>query len=257
MERAQLERYVSEGLSLEQMGGRLGKHPTTVAYWLKKHGLRATHSDRYAPKGGLPRASLEPLVAEGMTLEQMAKRLEVSITTVRYWLGRHELATAYSTRVRMLPDERPAKITRECRHHGLATFARTGSAGYYRCMKCRAEAVVARRRAIKQILVSEAGGACRLCGYDRHLGALEFHHLDPSYKEFNIARRGISRSIQRARAEAHKCVLLCSNCHAEVEGGIVQLDPDIRRSGVAQLAERDPVKVTVAGSSPAPGASSE
>jgi transposase len=221
MERAQLERYVSEGLSLEQMGGRLGKHPTTVAYWLKKHGLRATHSDRYAPKGGLPRASLEPLVAEGMTLEQMAKRLEVSITTVRYWLGRHELATAYSTRVRMLPDERPAKITRECQH------------------------------------VSEAGGACRLCGYDRHLGALEFHHLDPSYKEFNIARRGISRSIQRARAEAHKCVLLCSNCHAEVEGGIVQLDPDIRRSGVAQLAERDPVKVTVAGSSPAPGASSE
>jgi transposase len=256
MERAELERYLAEGLSLKEIGQRVGKHLTTVAYWLDKYGLRAAHGDRFAPKGGIRRGALEPFVAEGLTLAQMAERLEVSVSTVRYWLGRHELATAYSMRAGALPDERPATITRECRHHGLVTFARTGTAGHYRCMKCRAEAVVARRRTIKQVLVREAGGACRLCGYDRYLGALEFHHLDPAEKEFNIARRGISRSIDRARAEARKCILLCSNCHAEVEGGIVQLDPDVSRSGVAQLAERDPVKVTVAGSSPAPGASS-
>jgi hypothetical protein len=50
------------------------------------------------------------------------------------------------------------------------------------------------------------------------LAALEFHHVDPSAKEFGLAHRG-ARSIERLRAEARKCVLLCSNCHAEIENG--------------------------------------
>ncbi len=29
--------------------------------------------------------------------------------------------------------------------------------------------------------------------------------------------------VERLRAEAGKCVLLCSNCHAEVEGGVASL----------------------------------
>jgi hypothetical protein len=30
----------------------------------------------------------------------------------------------------------------------------------------------------------------------------------------------VARSLERCREEARKCVLLCANCHAEVEGGI-------------------------------------
>jgi len=60
-------------------------------------------------------------------------------------------------------------------------------------------------------------------GYDRYIGALHFHHLDPAQKEFGISRRGFTRSIQKMREEAAKCVLLCSNCHPEVEGGIATL----------------------------------
>ena len=33
------------------------------------------------------------------------------------------------------------------------------------------------------------------------------------------ARRGRRAALETLRAEARKCVLLCSNCHAEVEGG--------------------------------------
>ena len=73
---------------------------------------------------------------------------------------------------------------------------------------------------MKARLVAEAGGACALCGYARYLGALEFHHRDPTQKEFGLAFGGVARSVDRLRAEAGKCVLLCSNCHAEVEGGI-------------------------------------
>ena len=76
---------------------------------------------------------------------------------------------------------------------------------------------------MKEILVAEAGGRCQLCGYDRHAAALHFHHVHPSAKSFGLARRGVTRSLNEVRAEAAKCVLLCSNCHAEVEAGLVAL----------------------------------
>jgi hypothetical protein len=50
------------------------------------------------------------------------------------------------------------------------------------------------------------------------MAALEFHHLDPSQKEFAISVRGVTRSLEELRREAAKCVVLCANCHAEVEG---------------------------------------
>jgi 5-methylcytosine-specific restriction endonuclease McrA len=79
--------------------------------------------------------------------------------------------------------------------------------------------VARRRREIKRILVEEAGGKCVLCGYDRYLEALQFHHLDPRQKEFHLGQGGVSRSLARCRAEAEKCALLCATCHAEVEAG--------------------------------------
>ena len=74
---------------------------------------------------------------------------------------------------------------------------------------------------MKEILVEEAGGACRLCGYSRYVGALHFHHLNPQSKTFSLADEGATRSLAAARAEAAKCILLCANCHAEVEVGLV------------------------------------
>jgi 5-methylcytosine-specific restriction endonuclease McrA len=70
-------------------------------------------------------------------------------------------------------------------------------------------------------LVEEAGGGCSVCGYDRYLGALHFHHIDPETKSFTLAALGITRSLDAMRREIRKCVLLCANCHAEIEGGVV------------------------------------
>jgi len=62
-----------------------------------------------------------------------------------------------------------------------------------------------------------------VCGYDRCIGALAFHHLDPRLKSFGMAAGGLARSLSKSREEVAKCVLLCSNCHAEVEAGLVSL----------------------------------
>jgi hypothetical protein len=116
----------------------------------------------------------------------------------------------------------PKHIQRVCQTHGLARFVLEGR-GYYRCTRCRVDRVAARRRKVREILVAEAGGRCQICGYDRYVGALHFHHRDPSQKSFGLAARGFTRGIAAQRAEARKCVLLCANCHAEVEAGIVEL----------------------------------
>jgi len=87
------------------------------------------------------------------------------------------------------------------------------------------------------ILVQEAGGACCICGYDRNMRALHFHHVEPSQKRHEMNARGVAIALEKLRVEAQKCVLLCSNCHAEVEDGITSIPTDaldrVMPSGVA------------------------
>jgi hypothetical protein len=175
----------------------------------------------------LSREQLEPLVERRMTLAQIANELGRSVSTVRHWLKKHGLPTdpAYRRRKQWLGEaglggQREARM--DCRQHGFTEFV-LDNRGSWRCLQCRAAAVAKRRRRVKEILVGEAGGRCAICGYDRHIGALHFHHLDPERKSFSIAHRGITRSIDAVREEVKKCVLLCANCHAEVEAGVAEL----------------------------------
>jgi len=217
MEREELELYLAEGLSLERIGELVGKAGSTVGYWVKRYGLLAANRDRHAPRGGLERETLERFVARGWSMRAMARELDVSLGTVRHWMKRYRLtATAYVRRGQHV--EKPPELRRACRRHGLTAFTLTSQGGY-RCKGCRSDAVSARRRRVKRILVDEAGGKCSLCGYDRYVGALEFHHVDPATKSFTLSHGGVTNSLARARLEASKCLLLCSNCHAEVEGG--------------------------------------
>lgn len=55
---------------------------------------------------------------------------------------------------------------------------------------------------------------CELCGYDNNYSALQFHHLDPSNKDFAISDAK-TRSLESLREEISKCVVLCANCHLE------------------------------------------
>jgi len=222
MERDTLEQCLAEGLSLQAIGQRVGKHPTTVSYWLRKHELAAVHSRRCAPRGGLTHEALTRLIHDGETIASMATKVERSVSTVQYWLRRHGLKTQRHRGRHQIPEDRPDRTPLHCRRHGWTEFAKRPDGGY-RCIKCRSERVAAQRRRVKLALIAEAGGRCRLCGYDRFPGALHFHHLDPRSKAFSLSREGVYRSIARARAEAEKCALLCANCHAEVEGGFAVL----------------------------------
>ena len=175
-----------------------------------------------ANRGGVRRETLERLVAEGRSANEIARTLDRSQSTVRHWLRRYDLSTR---REREREDVESNTTMRTCTTHGWTEFVRYSSTDAFRCRRCRCRAVSQRRRAVKERLVAEFGGACQICGYSRFAGALQFHHLDPGTKAFGLALNGSARSLERAREEAGKCVLLCANCHAEVEWGDATLPP--------------------------------
>ena len=55
---------------------------------------------------------------------------------------------------------------------------------------------------------------CQKCGEQR-LYLIQFHHIDPTTKEFDISTSVPYKKTEICEEEAKKCVCLCSNCHDE------------------------------------------
>lgn len=76
----------------------------------------------------------------------------------------------------------------------------------------------------------ERGGKCEICGYDKNMSALEFHHNNPEEKDFEIDIRHFSNtSIEKLKNELSKCILVCANCHREIHNPTLNISniPDI------------------------------
>jgi 5-methylcytosine-specific restriction endonuclease McrA len=113
-------------------------------------------------------------------------------------------------------------MIKDCRAHGSTKhFPRPD--GAWRCGKCASSWVIANRRRKKEKLVAQFGGKCTVCGYKKYAGALDFHHTDPTNKSFALSVKGLSYSWGSLVKEAEKCVLVCKNCHTELEAGLVSL----------------------------------
>lgn len=127
---------------------------------------------------------------------------------------------------------------RKCRHHGSTEFGRysNGDGGLrWVCKRCSAEAVTRRHQKVKRILVAEAGGRCAVCGYAATILSLHFHHVDPASKSFPMSMAS-GRSLAAYRAEATKCVLVCANCHGEIETGLIPSPPPQAKWGEEWVA---------------------
>lgn len=73
-------------------------------------------------------------------------------------------------------------------------------------------------------LVHLFGGKCELCGYNKNISALHFHHVDATTKLFKLDVRTLSNKRWDAIVqEIQKCKLLCSNCHAEMHNPELEL----------------------------------
>jgi len=114
VEKESLELLLGQGLSVEKIGKRVGKDPSTVSYWMAKYGLEAVNREKHAAKGGIDQERLSALVAAGKTIAEIAAEVGLSKTAVRHWLRRYGLKTMHG------PGRRPAGGTRVASdgHHG-------------------------------------------------------------------------------------------------------------------------------------------
>jgi hypothetical protein len=105
------------------------------------------------------------------------------------------------------------------------------------------ESQQARGRERKLNLIAMLGGECIRCGYSRNYGALEFHHIDPALKQFQLDMRSLANlRWELIIEEVAKCALLCANCHAEEHnpGSILIFDPNSPNSDSASTSAPSP-----------------
>ena len=88
---------------------------------------------------------------------------------------------------------------------------------------CNSCTVNKRRHILKQKGINFLGGKCVVCGYSKCNRALSFHHKNSLEKSFTIASNYM-KSWDKIKKELKKCVLVCSNCHMEIEAGIINLN---------------------------------
>ena len=78
------------------------------------------------------------------------------------------------------------------------------------------------RRRTREYLAAAFGGKCTICGYDRCLAALDYHHVEPKDKQLSTAMRN-GYAWKRIVQEARKCTILCCRCHRELHAGVIEL----------------------------------
>ena len=57
--------------------------------------------------------------------------------------------------------------------------------------------------------------SCEICG-ENHPACLDFHHLNPQDKKFDVGQKNKRPSKETLIKEIAKCQVLCSNCHRKL-----------------------------------------
>ena len=88
------------------------------------------------------------------------------------------------------------------------------------CKKCTNDETKERQVEFKRKCVEYKGGKCKLCDYSRYFGGLDFHHSDPTKKDFGISSSKLTKFSERIMRELDKCVCVCCRCHREIHAGL-------------------------------------
>lgn len=86
------------------------------------------------------------------------------------------------------------------------------------------------RKKCREYLAAAFGGHCTICGYDKTISALDYHHVDPKSKNeiLSIAMRN-GYAWSKIVEEAKKCACVCCRCHREIHAGVTDLPENYTR----------------------------
>ncbi len=160
------------------------------------------------------------LIDKNLSQREIANSLNVSQTNLRHWLTKFGL----KTNLKKFNKQHDKKKCSRCKQEKyLSDFynRRNGVGNYVYCKVCSNEESKERARQFKVKCVDYKGGKCEKCGYNKYIGALDFHHLDPNEKDFGIGTVRSHAFDDKIKKELDKCILVCSNCHREIHGLLV------------------------------------
>ena len=91
------------------------------------------------------------------------------------------------------------------------------------CKRARKNNIEYRKRNRDFIKNYKTSAGCKFCKETSHI-CLDFHHLNPKVKDWNISimSRGAS-SISTIKKEIKKCIVICSNCHRKLHAGLIKI----------------------------------
>lgn len=168
-------RLRNEGKSIKEICIILNRKKGTIGYYIKKLGL----NNNLPPEIKL---EIKRLLENKKTRKEISTILNISFEKVSSYLNNNKIKKPKPTL-----DESKRKKSLN---------------------------VINWKKRKKKELVEYKGGKCEKCGYNKCITALEFHHLDPTKKDFQIS--GKNYKIERLKEEVDKCILVCSNCHREI-----------------------------------------
>lgn len=167
----------------------------------------------------MKKEEIELMIGANMSIADIAENTGKSKSGIRYWLRFYKLKTNHpNTKLGEKYIKTEDKKCPKCNIEKTKDYfykRRDGSDFSTYCKDCTRQDTIDRQRKLKQLCVTYKGGECSKCGYNKCIGALDFHHLNPDEKDFSIGHLKNYSFSDKIKKELDKCVLLCSNCHRE------------------------------------------
>lgn len=161
---------------------------------------------------------IETALANSKTMREAARSLKTSFSNFRYWIAKHKIDVSAHIQKSDINRYCPRCEQTKKREEFYCKRGKEGSSSY--CKICTNAETTERQRKFKHLCVEYKGGKCIHCGYNKCIGALDFHHRNPAIKEFSISMAKHHSFLDNIKEELDKCDLVCSNCHREIHDKI-------------------------------------
>lgn len=175
-----------EGKSYNEISKELNCSKATISYHCKREMINDIGLEQ-SKKLNSDEIELLKEYYKTHTIEETSKKFEVSISTVKKYSNKKF-------------KDRTEDDRKKANYNHVKTF----------------------RKRTKEKAVEYKGGKCKICNYDRCVSALEFHHLEPSKKDFTLSQ-SMNIAWNKIKEELDKCILVCANCHREIHEGIIKI----------------------------------
>ena len=175
-----------EGKSYNEISKELNCSKATISYHCKREMINDIGLEQSKKLNSVEIELLKEYY-KTHTIEETSKKFEVSISTVKKYSNKKF-------------KDRTEDDRKKANYNHVKTF----------------------RKRTKEKAVEYKGGKCKICNYDRCVSALEFHHLEPSKKDFTLSQ-SMNIAWDKIKEELDKCILVCANCHREIHEGIIKI----------------------------------